>query len=327
MSKTQAQFNAENQAKADMALANSVIAMNTAVASAFSQGITGSMDNWLEEQHTRLQQAVNDTRSALFLADSMYDEIMAATVPDDIFDIALNSLLVSLTFINPEFSVLSGIIALGMPNEKEKREQKLKKTDALRELVTDVVEKEAEGLSEDQKAKSHETTLSAKTQIIQDKIEECSESADWITTMYFAFKKRIGQMATGSTPGGDYAMLQQAWYAIAGPRVRHYRHGTDTQLALVILYSMMREYCKGVEFKLGVRGFTKIGVSTAKVRQMLGSADQPDDVSVPIEFDGLDEAKREKMFHFFGQLDPCTWRTLPKITNWVQLAKNWKFAS
>lgn len=327
MAKTQAQINAENTAKSDLALAISVAAANTAIASAFSQGITSSMDSWLEEQYERLQQAVNDTRSALFLADCMYDQVMQATVPDDIFEIAFRSLLAGLTLVNPEFSVLSGVIELGMPGEKEKREERLKRTGALRDLVQDVVEKEAEGLTDDQKAKSHETTLNAKTQIIQDKIEECSENADWITTMYFAFKKRIGQMATGSTPGGDYAMLQQAWYAIAGPRVRHYRHGTDTQLALVILYNMMRKYCKSVKLKLGRTGFASASISTVRVRQMLGSGDQPDDVSVPLDFQGLDEGQRDKMFKLFDQLAPCTWRTLPKVTNWVQLVKNWDFAS
>jgi hypothetical protein len=119
---------------------------------------------------------------------------------------------------------------------------------------------------------------------------------------------------------------------VGGP-AKPYRHGVDTQLGLIMLYEMMREYCKDV--KLVVKGLgVGVPVPLAKARHELAGADDPDDVDgyiSKIEFVGLDSAKREKMYDYFkelNRLNPRVWtKDRPRIRHWVDLIKNWDFAS
>jgi hypothetical protein len=330
MGKSQSRLNAETKATADAALAIAIANQNKQIADGFSKAITTSMDAWLDEQNTRLQHAVNDKRSALLLASTMYDEVMAAEVPKSIWEVAFSAAMMGLTLINPEFSVLSMVVDIGMPGGKEKRIERLKKFDAIRDLVKDAVDKGMEAKDENEQAESHESTLKAKSRAIQGEIEACSETADFITTVYFIFKKKIDQLGSdSSTTGSQYAALQQMWYAIFGGPARHYRKGTDTQLALIMLYEMLQEYCSGVELFL-ICGGPRVSVPTAKARHELQGVDDPKDADgwiTKLEFDGFDQAKRAKMYELFKELDPRTWNRRPKIENWVDLVKNWDFAN
>jgi hypothetical protein len=327
---SQAEFNAQVKGNGDAALAIAIANQNKQIADSFSKAITTSMDNWLDEQKERLQHAVNGKRSALLLADTYYDQVMSATVPPSIWEAAFSAAFMGLTLINPEFSALSAIVEIGLPGKKKARMEMLKKFDACKDLVKDVVEKGTEAYEKDEDAQSHDTTLNAKSQIIQDEIENCSEAEDFITTIYFAFKKKIDQLAADSTTSGSqYSALQQAWYVLWGGPARHYKKGTDTQFALVILYEMLREYCTGVKLYAGLGG-AKLSTTTAEARHELQGVNGPSDADgwiTNLEFDGFDRAKREAMYKLFDKLDPRTWKRKPKIANWVDLVKNWDFAS
>jgi hypothetical protein len=330
MGKSQGRLNAETKATGDAALAIVIANQNKQIADGFSKAITTSMDAWLDEQNTRLQHAVNDKRSALLLASTMYDEVMAAEVPKSIWEAAFTAAMMGLTLINPEFSVLSLVVDIGMPGGKKKRIERLKKFDGLRDLVKDAVEKGMDANDENEQGKSHDSTLRAKSRVIQQEIEDCSETADFITTVYFIFKKRIDQLgADSSTTGSQYAILQQAWYSIFTGPVRHYKRGTDTQLALIILYEMLQEYCTGVKLFMDVGG-AKLTMPSAKAKHELQGVDDPSAAGgwiSNLEFDGFDKAKRAKMYELFGELDQRTWNRRPKIANWVDLVKNWDFAN
>jgi hypothetical protein len=332
MGTSRTHLNKHHVAKADAALAIAILEANQRVIDKVNSAVSTGMGTWLEKEHWLWQHAVNDTRSALFLASSLYDEVMAAQVKPSVFEAVFQTLLVGLTLINPELGMLANILQLGSDGERENREKRAKRIMGGVELLKGAFEKGMEAHEAGEKIERHETTLRAKSKIIQEKIEECSDTADFLTTVYIACKERIAELSSGPISGTELANLQQTWYTLVGGPAKHYRQGRDSELAYIMLYDMMREYCKSV--KLVLKGPVEIPMPIAKARHELVGANKPSDVHgyiSSIEFVSLDRAKREKMYGFFdelNELDNRVWgKSRPRIGHWVDLIKNWDFAN
>jgi hypothetical protein len=324
---SRAHLNVRHVAKADAALAMAITVANQQKIDKANNAAITQTDNLLNYQHQRWQNTVNDARTALFLASQLYDEVMAAQVKPSVFDAVFKTLLAGLAVLNPELGMFAAILQLGSEGEKADRQERAKRIMGGVDLFKEAIKEGMEAQEAGEKIERHETTLKAKSKVIQEKIEEFSETSEFLTTAYQACKNHVDKLAKDATgPISDTALqnVERAWYALVGGQARHYQHGMDTELAHMILYEMMREYCKqNVRLQLQVGAF-KIPISKTKAQQMIASGD-----GSTIEFEGLDPAKREAMYDKFEDVPDS--KKQPKITKdaggWKALINNWDFAS
>src|SRR5579871_3420469 len=135
MGTSRSHANAHHKAKADAALAMAVVLANQQVMDKVNGAVAAGLLVWLDGEFHAWQNAVQDTRSALLLASTDYDEIMAAEVKPNFLDAVLPGLLAGLTLTNPELGMLANILLLGSDQEKEKREKRAKRIMAGVELL------------------------------------------------------------------------------------------------------------------------------------------------------------------------------------------------
>ena len=80
MGMSRTHLNARHIAKADAALAMATAVANRQKIDEANNTAKSETDDWLLVQHNLWKNAVNNTRSALFLATGLYDEVMSAEV-------------------------------------------------------------------------------------------------------------------------------------------------------------------------------------------------------------------------------------------------------
>jgi len=325
---SQTHLNVHHQAKADAALAMAIATRNQLKLDEANGDAKTQTDDWLNDQHARWQNSVNDARTALLLASSLYDEVMAAQVKPSVWDAVFSTLVKGLLLLNPELGVFANILQLGSEDEKEERQERAKRimggVDLLKEAIKDGMEAHEAGENRER----HEITLKAKSAVIQETIEELSGTSDFLTDALKACKNQVGKLAkdareaSGSISDTALQNVEKAWRALVGGPAKHYKHGADTELAHIMLYDMMKEYCRqNVRLQLQV-GAIKIPLTKADANRMMASGE------TKIEFDGLDSAKREAMYDKFEDVPE---KGRPKITKdaggWKALVANWDFAS
>jgi hypothetical protein len=304
------------------------------VTSAVNQGVRAIADSavkachdWLEDQHARWQSACADTLRACFLTDQMYTLVITAMAKPSILDAVFTSLVSSLIFINPEFSMFQLVLESKMPGkDKEIREKRIKTVGIAKEFLTEAFDKAKEAFEkgEDMEVERHESHLEARLKFFQDLMEGCAETSEWITECYSAFKyvlRRVPADQAVAVTNGLYV----AWKTAVG-EARRYHSEQVKQLSLLFLYDLLRAYCSQ-NVKVCMKGLRTFGgdcmltpVSKAKAIDIVADDDDL------IDFDGLDEAKRKVMYEFFADITKLG-PNRARIAEDKDLVLDWDFAN
>jgi hypothetical protein len=333
MGKSQAQINAEMQASNDQLRAMQIAETNARIAATFSQSVSSHLQHWLENEYHLWQNAVANTRSALYLADKYYNEVLSAKPIPSIFEAVLGGIIKGFALVNPEFAMLAAVLQLGVTGTKEQRKKRQETVDGFKEIFSEAYEKGREAFEKREEAESHDSQLEAETDFVNDEMDECSKTAEWITDMLFAFQTRLDQSPVGS--GTEYTRMQQDWCLLVGGPATHYKKGTNEQLALIFLYDMLRKYCaQSVRLVVpGLHGYQPLPPNVRRelvglelIKSLGRGKGDPDAWVKSIQFTGLEPEKRTAMYKKFSHIERLD-SSRPKIEDYIDLADGWEFAS
>jgi hypothetical protein len=296
--------------------------MNTGL-KGVSDAVLAGCHDWLDHQSAMWHGAVEDVQSACHITGVMFEEVMSAQPKPSVLEAAIKGLIIAFTAMQPEFAMIGVVLEIGIAGDDEQQEKTRKKLDKLKEGFKEVYEKFKEAREKGEQIEQHESRLSAKLRFFQDVIDGCSARSSQITEIHFALKHVLRGASTENAPATAKGVYT-AWNLLVGEgRPYHRERETPTELARLLLYDLLRAYCKQ-SVKL-YRPLMKVHVpiSKADAIRMIASGDGSD-----IDFDGLDSAKRTVMYEIFERI--TKWGNRPKITKedgWKDLIRNWDFAN
>lgn len=334
MGKTQAQINKENEIKLHALEEEMQRQQAAAIIDKYNSTMSAKIAAWLDDEAESWHDGIDDTRSALMLADHYYTDVLEAQEKPSLLKAVISGLITGLAVVNPEFAMIASVLQLGVSGEKEK-EEKLKFS---LELFQKAYEKYSEAKEQGEKIEKAERRRKANIGYLQDKLDECSETSHWVTRMHYTFKS-----ALIDNPDVAFPQIQQAWNTAVGlSKCKVYHKGMDDQWARIFLYDMMQRYCKDyVHLKhFGPSGspesfrasFNAFGapivhnISTRDAQRLVASGDGDD-----IEFEGLEPEKRKVMYEYFKDIDARYLGSRAEIRDdgngWKDLINNWQFAA
>jgi hypothetical protein len=345
--------------------------------------ISRRTDEWLTNQANKWKDATRDTEQALWLTDHYWDTIFNAESVPSAFSEILNGLWVTLVPIAAEFVIFAGVLKLATMGEatrvanlakagkkisgrkaerlaraknalKNAQEEFRERTEGLKEggahasveSYKGVVEGSEKGEAKNQK----EIQGKAKLQFLEDTLEECRKTRRYIEDCRHNLAGAVDEV-TPEEAGAEHDFVIQQWTELVG-LARPYiegDEGTLKQMALILLYDMLRAYCKVyVSLYQPLPMGQKVPISTEKARAM--AAAERAELSQPryekgylvyvsqrekhdaekkaltsVEFEGLDPAQRKQMYDYVGEIKNSD-RGRPIFKDWVELIKAWDFA-
>jgi hypothetical protein len=341
-------------------------------------------DEWLLNQANMWKEAVRDTELALLEADHYWDAIFSAKSKPSRFSEILNALVMTLVPLAAEYVIFAGVLKLATMSEaarvaklagaatkisgrkaarlarakdalKHAQEEFRERTETLKEAgahasvegYKGVVEGSEKGEAQDQE----ESQGLAKLQFIEDTLEECRNTRHYIEACRHELAGAVDEV-TPEEADAEHDYVVQQWTELVGLATpyKEGKNGTLKQIALILLYDMLRAYCKNnVSLYQPLPMDHKFPISTGRARAMAAAEraglsqpryekgylvhvspremhDAEKKALTLVEFEGLDPAQRKKMYEYVGQIktfDPSR----PIFKDWVELIKAWDFAS
>jgi hypothetical protein len=269
---------------------------------------------WIDTQKDAWIEAVNDARSALFLADKYYFDVLSREAKPPVFEAILKALVVGLAGIQPEFAMFAVVLQLGMSGDDKLKKKREKTLEGFKEISKEVIEAARTAMEAGEKLEAAESALDSEIPFLEEQIDNLHDAACHINALAAALKGAfIGVEQQDVIKCLNF--VKKTWTEAIGI-ARPYERGSAERLARLFLYDMLREHCR-CKVPLCLRvGSIKVRISTAKARSSQNSA---------IEFEGLEKEKREVMYRYFEKLKLSGSR--PKIANWKDLLLGWEFAS
>jgi len=348
--------------------------------------ISKKTDEWLLNQANMWKEATHDTEQALWLADKYWDEVFKAKSKPSAFEEILKALITTLIPIAAEFVIFAGVIKIATMGQKArvgalvevvdkisaKKVQKLARAkealenaqEALRgrtetlETLKEVgthgsVESYKASLEAGENAEAQEKRAvqgTAKLTFIEDTLEECRKARYYIEQVRHQLAGAVDDV-TPAQASAQHDFVVQQWTSLVGLAQPYTPgpNGTLKQMGLILLYDMLRSYCKN-KVSLYVQGpFGGIPISTQEARIRANEAarelrqsahyekgywvsptyrdvhDAEKKALSLVEFDGLEPAQRGQIYAY---VDAITNRgNRPFFKDWVGLIQAWDFAS
>lgn len=287
-------------------------------------------DGWLGDQARQWRRAINDTQMALVLADKYYNRVLSAEKKPSIFEAVLRSVITGLAGLNPEFAMFAVVLELANSGEGKLHERREKTIDGVKSLVKDGFDKAQEAMEEAEKIERDETNRDVVIGFFQSQMEALSVLGNHVDVMETSLQKMTGNIAyVGQL--SELTFVQSIWGASVG-YAKPYPEKAVLHLASLMLYDMMRVYCKqNVRLVRGDIAYLPINkaqiVAVLKRMEMADAGKKPtpdwlDDIPFFV-FQGLDDEKRQKMFGYLKDYKGDLNR--PPISNWKELVRNWDF--
>ena len=326
MGKSQAQINKENAIQLHAIEEELQRRQADDVVNKYTSVISAKMGVWLDEEAESWHDGIDDTKSALQLADHYYTDVFEAQEKPSLLKAVLAGVITALAVVNPEFAMIGAVLQLGVSGDIEK-EEKLRFN---MEIFQKAYEKYSEAKEQGEKIEKAERRRKANIAFLQETLDKCSVTAHWVTRVHRIFKNTVID-----DPNIPFPQLQRAWGDVVGfSKCKVYQDGMDDQWARIFLYDMMQRYCKDSVhlqyFDVG-KGFgfstpQMRTISTRDAQRLIASGDGD-----RIQFDGLEPEKRKAMYEYFDGIEPRFLGTRAKIRSdgqgWKDLINNWDFAN
>jgi len=352
--------------------------------------ISKKTDEWLLNQANLWKDATHDTEQALWLADKYWDEVFKAKSKPSAFEEILKALVVTLIPIAAEFAIFAGVIKIATMGQRArvdalvevvdkisaKKVQKLARAKEALEHAQEGLRGRTETLETLKEVGTHPSVESykasleagenavaqvngavqgqAKLKFIEDTLEECRKARYYIEELRHQLAGAVDDV-TPAEASAQHDFVVQKWTSLVGlaQPYKPGQEGTLKQMGLILLYDMLRSYCKKnvtlyrYQTTGDVRG--RVPVSTAGARAMAQNAraelNKPrydkgylvyvsyrekhqaeKEALTDIEFEGLEPAQRGKMYDYVGQITNLGVGR-PGFKDWVELIQAWDFAS
>jgi len=347
--------------------------------------VSKETDEWLTHQANMWANATRSTELALWEAELYWDKIFSAKSKNPPFDEILTGLVVALVPIAAEFAIFAGVLKLVTLGEKMRvdklakavtkisrrkaerlarakkalknaQEEFTERTETLKEVgahgSVESYKAVSEGSEKGEAQDKEELQSAAKLQFIENTLEECRKTRTYIEECRHQLAGAVDKV-TPAEAGAEHDWVIQQWIDLVG-LAQPYREGKDgtlKQMALILLYDMLRTYCKNyVSLYLRYGPGGHIPISTEKARAMAAKVraelsqvryekgylvnysrqekhDAEKKALTLVEFEGLDPAQRKEMYHYIGLIEHSGPDRPTLIRDWVELIQAWDFAS
>ena len=284
--------------------------------------ISNKLTKWIDDQADDWHNALDDTKSALMLADHYYTDVLSAKEKLPWLQSVISGLISGLAVVDPEFAMIAAVFQLSASGDKE-REEKLRSN---LEVFQKAYEQYKDNREKNEKAERGERQRKAQVGVLQYYLNECSKTSHWVTGV-----KSVLKDVVSDNPDVPFAQIQAIWGHLVGfSKCSVYVDGTDDQWARLFLYDMLRRYCRESVRLIMPSPYgpnVHIPISTADARRMVASGD-----GSSIELEGLEPAKRKVMYDYFDGIDPrYLGSSRPKIRTdgqgWKDLINAWDFTA
>jgi hypothetical protein len=281
--------------------------------------ISSKLTKWIDDQADDWHNALDDTKSALMLADHYYTDVLSAKEKLPWLQAVITGLISGLAVVDPQFAMIAAVFQLGASGDKE-REEKLRSN---LEVFQKAYEQYKENREKAEKGERGERQRKAQVGVLQYYLNECSKTSHWVTGVRSVLKDIVAD-----NPNVPFAQMQAVWGQLVGfSKCSVYVDGTDDQWARLFLYDMLRRYCRESVQLVGPGPFgPDVPISTREARRRVANGEHK------IELQGLEPAKRTVMYGYFDGIDPrYLGPSRPFIRGdgqgWKDLINAWDFVS
>jgi len=292
------------------------------------------LHEFLHRQHDLWDADLTAYLTAILMAQQDFHDIMEQKTPPSLLASLIGSALTVLIFaVAPELLPFKKVA-----EKLEKSEESLKLlTKAVTDLTKESVEVFKKKAETTESNNDREAGNSLAIRYFGNLFKHVNEQKNGVANAINSLSQWLDEPADAIQLGMRIPMIKDKWNRSTYSRPDGTPANTDaSQLSLVFLYDIMRQYCKNtVELKAPILmtdpkelNFLSTPSDAMKFDAKISKAEfqrrRAADPSFDVEFEGLDSARRKRMYEKFAQIrwqDP----KCPPIRNWLELIDKWEF--
>jgi hypothetical protein len=284
----------------------------------YNSAIASKLTKWIDDQADDWHNALDDTKSALMLADHYYTDVLSTKEKLPWLEAVISGLISGLAVVDPQFAMMAAVFQLGARGDKKQEET----VRSGLEVFQKAYEQYKENREKAEKGERGERQRKAQVGVLQYYLNECSKTSHWVSGIKSVLKNIVAD-----SPNVPFAQIQVLWGQLVGfSKCSVYVDGTDDQWARLFLYDMLRRYCRESVQLVWQGPMGDIPITTSEARRRVASGESK------IELQGLEPGKRTVMYGYFDGIDPrFLGPARPYIRGngkgWKDLINAWDFVS
>ena len=285
---------------------------------------------YLDRQHKTWYDEFTQYHLAINQAQEYFRDIMDRKAAPPLGAAILTSVITSLIFI--------AVPALGpiaqVAEKLHRSEESIKKlAECVCEATKQTMEqfkKDAE-LAESAQDKAHANSISI--DFFAKLYKKISAQANAVTKGHNALSKYVTTNDDPTPLAAKIAGVRTQWQKSSWARPDNDEGQIEAdQLALMLLYALMKQYCKDCVSLKGVNSDVALdnpevpvnAIPRTSISKEMFLRFRRQDSDYNAEFEGLDQARRTKMYDYFRQIQFKT-GAIPIPLNWLELIDLWEF--